>query len=117
MAEVREGAGVFDRLTGQVLNAVGAAPATDRAVRDLLAADAAAPAVTAVVESLLATGRLVRPTPDTPALTDAGRTCRAEAAVRVDAFRALAARGVSTDEYTAAVGVLARMTRNLTPAA
>ncbi|MGW7099985.1 MarR family winged helix-turn-helix transcriptional regulator [Streptomyces sp. NPDC054838] len=105
------------RLTWQVLNAVGEDPATDRAVRDLLAANAAAPALTAAVEALLATDRLTRPAPGTLALTDAGRTCRAEAAVRVDAFRALAKQGISPHEYTTAVSVLARMARNLTPAA
>ncbi|MFF1558879.1 MarR family transcriptional regulator [Streptomyces sp. NPDC058279] len=105
------------RLTWQVLNAVGEAPATDHAVRDAVAANAGAPALTAAVETLLTTGRLSRPTPDALALTEAGRTCRAEAAARVDAFRALATRGISNDEYTTAVGVLARMTHNLTPAA
>lgn len=102
------------RLAWQVLNAVADDPeATDSSVLDFLAANAPADALADAVGTVLRDGWAVRPGPGRLALTEDGRARLAEAAERVDAFRALSARGISDEEYRIAVGVLERMALNL----
>ncbi|MFE2165693.1 MarR family winged helix-turn-helix transcriptional regulator [Streptomyces sp. NPDC059447] len=102
------------RLAWQVLNVVADDPeAGDASVRDLLAANATSDALTDAVETVVRDGWAVRPGPGRLALTEDGRTRLAEVAERVDAFRALATRNISDEEYRIAVGVLERMALNL----
>ncbi|MFG2974780.1 MarR family transcriptional regulator [Streptomyces sp. NPDC048331] len=103
------------RLDWQVLNVVKDDPrATDTTVLTALAAGADAEALTSSVAAVLAGGWVTRPRPDHLALTATGRSRLAEAALRVEAFRELSARGITRAEYVTAVTVLERMTRNLT---
>ncbi|PWK72082.1 hypothetical protein BCL76_103311 [Streptomyces sp. CG 926] len=103
------------RLAWQVLNVVENDPrATDTTVLTTLAAGADAEQLASAVASVLAGGWVTRPRPGHLALTDDGRARLAEAALRVDAFRELSARGITREEYVTAVTVLERMTRNLT---
>ncbi|MFF2789486.1 MarR family transcriptional regulator [Streptomyces sp. NPDC058049] len=103
------------RLGWQVLGVVKDDPqATDTAVLTALAANADAPAPASAVTSVLDGGWVTRPQPDRLALTDGGRARLAAVARRVDAFRELAAAGITREEYVTAVSVLERMTGNLT---
>ncbi|MFJ3879200.1 MarR family winged helix-turn-helix transcriptional regulator [Streptomyces sp. NPDC090077] len=103
------------RLGWQVLNVLRDDPAAgDAAVRTALAANAPPAALDSAIAAVLDGGWAARPEPDRLVLTAGGRARLERVAQRVDAFRERAAAGISPEEYRTAVGVLERMTRNLT---